>query len=165
MREIERILWPYAIGFPRFLRIESPLFQLVGVLRLLREVVERIGLFNGCAFCGHWAFKIGGIPGQRHCVRRGQLDECRLACLASKGGNAAEPSLQSHLVQPQRVRDGIYAMLSGQLDRSLPYPAASSVAVGCCERHARFPETHGRRAQEMGPQDQLVYRFNKIYPY
>ena len=39
---------------------------------------------------------------------------------ASEGGNSAEPSLQPHIVQPQRVRDGIYAMLSGQLDRSLP---------------------------------------------
>src|SRR5580658_11163806 len=50
----------------------------------------------------------------------GQFDECRFARLASEGGNSAEPSLQPHVVQPQRVRDGIYAMLSGQLDRSLP---------------------------------------------
>ena len=51
---------------------------------------------------------------------RGQFDECRLACLTSEGGNSAEPPLQPHVVQPQRVRDGIYAMLSGQPDRSLP---------------------------------------------
>jgi len=36
------------------------------------------------------------------------------------GGNSAESSLKPHVVQPQRVRDRIYAVLSGQLDRSLP---------------------------------------------
>jgi hypothetical protein len=51
---------------------------------------------------------------------RGQFDESRLVCLALKGANSAEPSFQPHVVQPERVRDGIYAMLSGQLDRSLP---------------------------------------------
>ena len=51
---------------------------------------------------------------------RGQFDECRLACLASEAGNSAEPFLQSHIIQPQRVRDRIYAVLSGQFDRSLP---------------------------------------------
>jgi hypothetical protein len=34
--------------------------------------------------------------------------------------NSAEPLLQPHIVQPQRVRDGIYAVLSSQFDRSLP---------------------------------------------
>ena len=49
-----------------------------------------------------------------------QFDEYRLGCFASEGGNSTEPFLQSHIVQPQRVRDEIYAMLASQVDSGLP---------------------------------------------
>jgi hypothetical protein len=66
-------------------------------------------------------------------MRSDQFDECRLGCLTS-AGNSAEPLLQPHIVQPQRVRDVVYA-LSSQFDRSLPQatPVAWCVAVWCCE--------------------------------
>ena len=40
--------------------------------------------------------------------------------LRRRAGSSAEPFLQPHVVQPQRVRDRIYAVLPGQFDRSLP---------------------------------------------
>jgi hypothetical protein len=35
-------------------------------------------------------------------------------------GNSAEPLLQPHIIQPERVRYGIHTVLPGQFDRSLP---------------------------------------------
>jgi hypothetical protein len=53
-------------------------------------------------------------------MRRDQFHECRLGCLASEVGNCAEPFLQAHIIQPQRVRDGVHTVLPGEFGRSLP---------------------------------------------
>ena len=50
---------------------------------------------------------------------RDQLDECRLGAFCG-ARNSAEPFLQPHVVQPQRVRDGIHTVLPGQFDGCLP---------------------------------------------
>ena len=53
-------------------------------------------------------------------MRRHQFHECRLGCLWSEAGNSAQPFLQPHITQSQRVRDGVHTVLPGQFDRSLP---------------------------------------------
>src|SRR5450759_4641899 len=51
-------------------------------------------------------------------LRRDQLDERRLGCLTPDDGDSTQSFFQTHIVEPQWVRDGIYAVLSGQFDRS-----------------------------------------------
>jgi len=53
-------------------------------------------------------------------ARRDQLDKRRLGGLRPEAWRYTEPLLQPHVVQPQRVRNGIDAVLPGQFDRSLP---------------------------------------------
>jgi hypothetical protein len=57
---------------------------------------------------------------ERRAVRRDQLDKSRLGCLPAEAWNSVEALLQPRVVQPQRMRDGIHAVLPGQFDRSLP---------------------------------------------
>jgi hypothetical protein len=57
---------------------------------------------------------------QRRRMRRDQFHECRLGCFPTAAGNSAEPLLQPHIIQPERVRYGIHTVLPGQFDRSLP---------------------------------------------
>jgi hypothetical protein len=82
---------------------------------------------SGGAVAFHWmrilrplGHSKSGVLRRRHRMWHGQFDEYRLTRLASEGGHAAESSLQPHVVQSQRVRDRIYAILAGQFDRSLP---------------------------------------------
>ena len=51
---------------------------------------------------------------------RDQFDECRPGCLSPVAGRFAQPFLQPHIIQPQRLRDRIDSVLPGQLDRRLP---------------------------------------------
>jgi len=46
-------------------------------------------------------------------LRRHQFDEFWLGCLAPEDGNSTQPFLQGRIVEPQWVRDRIYAVLSG----------------------------------------------------
>jgi hypothetical protein len=69
------------------------------------------------SFC---SFDLRASSARFRSLRRDQLDECRLRCLAPEDGNSIQSLLQSRIVEAQWVRDGIYAVLSGQLDRSLP---------------------------------------------
>ena len=57
---------------------------------------------------------------QRRRTWSDQFHECRLGCLSSEAGNSAEPIFQTHIIQPQRVRDGVHTMLTGEFNRSLP---------------------------------------------
>jgi hypothetical protein len=70
---------------------------------------------------------------QRRRMRCDQFHECRLSWLASEAGSSAERFLQTHIIQPQRVRDGVH--LAGPVRRqpAKVTPAASSAATGCYE--------------------------------
>ena len=57
---------------------------------------------------------------QRRRRWRDQFDECRPGCLSPVAGRFAKPFLQPHIIQPQRLRDGINSVLPGQFDRRLP---------------------------------------------
>jgi len=62
--------------------------------------------------------------------RRDQFDECRLGRLAPDDGNSIQSFLQTRIVKPQRVSDGIYTVLSSQFDRCLPQRLRSFVRRG-----------------------------------
>src|SRR5437763_15844462 len=48
-------------------------------------------------FASTLAFEIDSALMRRSCVSRGQFAAYRLGCLASEGGNSAEPPLQPHI--------------------------------------------------------------------
>ena len=69
------------------------------------------------------------------CRRRDQFHKCGLGLPSAAGGHAVQPLLQPHIVQPQRVRDCIHAVLPRQFDRraSTATPVVCSDAAVCCE--------------------------------